>query len=285
MLAVFVLVSTCRMSSGFAPTKYQSWFLSRQAPRRQKLADVSTQLSRRQMSYLTPELDLLSNDLMSLPTDIAKAQMIVKLGDKWTHETTALKVSDSRPQPPLHRVIGCTAVVNVGVNLATKVKVGDETPRWCVEEVLGNADARMSRGLLALLALGFQGCDCADVLAVDAKELLKRSGLIRTLPPSRTNGLISMVKTIHKAINESLAALTTRGQLNSALKESHESAQRRSLGVDQEAWSGVHLKGEVAVLLSGGVDSSVALRLAQQVKGCDGVVVVATLSVTLTILC
>mmetsp|Transcript_2792 Transcript_2792/g.6212 ORF Transcript_2792/g.6212 Transcript_2792/m.6212 type:complete len:356 (-) Transcript_2792:1394-2461(-) len=152
---------------------------------------------------------------------------------------------------------------------------------WFVGRVFGEADGRLARGMLALVSKGLRGAPLAEALEVDPLELAERSGLGAFLTPSRTNGLASLVKTVQDLLKREQAV---RGRLQRQQDGAAEkltggkhpeaeaaeaeakggSAQYPALGLVQEVWSGSVQAEEVAVLLSGGVDSSVALRLAQE---------------------
>jgi cysteine desulfuration protein SufE len=51
------------------------------------------------------------------------------------------------------------------------------------------SEARLLRGLLALLLLRIEGLDAEQITAVDATDWFAQLGLSRQLSPSRSNGL------------------------------------------------------------------------------------------------
>lgn len=61
---------------------------------------------------------------------------------------------------------------------------------------LGDSDAHIVRGLIAVLFLLFQDKTPAEIQAVDARAKLGELGLAGHLSPTRTNGLFSMVARI-----------------------------------------------------------------------------------------
>lgn len=103
--------------------------------------------------------------------------------------------------------------------------------------IAGYADSRVALGLLALLSRGLGGMAVDDIAALDVAAVLRQCSVAALLPPGRFNGLQSMLT----VIKEQAAALARGAPLNV------ESPQ--------------FYNEEVAMLLSGGVDSSVALRL------------------------
>ena len=88
---------------------------------------------------------------------------------------------------------------------ANKVK-GCVSQVWLVtepgEDILtfrADSDAHIVRGLAALLLRLYSGRTPADILSVDAREVLKRIGLSEHLSPQRSNGLTSMIGRIRAA--------------------------------------------------------------------------------------
>jgi len=61
-----------------------------------------------------------------------------------------------------------------------------------------DSDAHIVRGLAALLVRLYSGHKPADILSVDAREVLKRIGLAEHLSPQRSNGLNSMIGRIRR---------------------------------------------------------------------------------------
>jgi cysteine desulfuration protein SufE len=71
---------------------------------------------------------------------------------------------------------------------------------------LGDSDAHIVRGLIAILFAMFSGKPAKSILAADALELFARMGLREHLTPQRSNGFRSMVDRIRA---DARAALTT----------------------------------------------------------------------------
>jgi cysteine desulfuration protein SufE len=70
---------------------------------------------------------------------------------------------------------------------------------------LGDSDAHLVRGLIAVLFAMFSGKTAKDILAVDAVALFERMGLREHLTPQRSNGFRSMVERIRRDANAALA--------------------------------------------------------------------------------
>lgn len=182
--------------------------------------------------------------LLSLATTLANdgagltlAQALVRLGDDWAAELD----NQAKPRVELQKVPGCISVVKVSV----------EVQDGCLSRVHGTADARVARGLLAYLARCLEGMTVETILGIDPKELCRSLGE-SFVSPSRANGFASMMNVIKQQVSDQAAGRKT--EINDpALAES-----------SLDKWSGKGGADEVAVLLSGGVDSSVALRLVQE---------------------
>jgi cysteine desulfuration protein SufE len=112
-----------------------------------------------------------------------------------------------RKLPPLpesarneaNKVRGCVSQVW----LATKVDSSLGAPRL---HFVGDSDAHIVRGLIAILFALYSGKPADDILAADAKALLGRLHLQEHLTPQRSNGLLAMVERIRKDARETIAA-------------------------------------------------------------------------------
>ena len=70
---------------------------------------------------------------------------------------------------------------------------------------IGDSDAHIVRGLIAILFAIFSGKSAKDILAVDALALFERMGLREHLTPQRSNGFRSMVERIRSEARAALA--------------------------------------------------------------------------------
>eukprot|EP00190_Bangiopsis_sp_CCMP1999_P003893 CAMPEP_0198736024 /NCGR_PEP_ID=MMETSP1475-20131203/63044_1 /TAXON_ID= ORGANISM="Unidentified sp., Strain CCMP1999" /NCGR_SAMPLE_ID=MMETSP1475 /ASSEMBLY_ACC=CAM_ASM_001111 /LENGTH=569 /DNA_ID=CAMNT_0044499769 /DNA_START=33 /DNA_END=1742 /DNA_ORIENTATION=- len=141
-------------------------------------------------------------------------------------EKQALKREEQRRE---NRVPGCTSVVHVVAEVDNVGRV----------HIRGSSDAKITAGLLSLLINGLEGTGADEVLSMSFEEFADASALNSFLAPSRANSFSNVIKTLQKQLSESKSADVQQG---------------RQLIVDRQG-------EDVAVLLSGGVDSSVALRL------------------------
>lgn len=71
---------------------------------------------------------------------------------------------------------------------------------------VGDSDAHIVRGLIAVLLALFGGKSARDILATDAIAVFERLGLREHLTPQRSNGFRSMVERIRRDASAALAA-------------------------------------------------------------------------------
>jgi cysteine desulfuration protein SufE len=88
-----------------------------------------------------------------------------------------------------NKVPGCTSQVW----LATTIVRDAAGPRL---DFIGDSDAHIVRGLVAILLLMVSGRSARDVLAADPIALFEKLGLREHLTPQRSNGFRSMVNRI-----------------------------------------------------------------------------------------
>lgn len=141
-------------------------------------------------------------------------------------------------QPLLQKVPGCTSEVMVWTSV-----VGLANPSSNTSVIIyGYADSKIAKGMLSLFQQGLFDMSPEAILGINSEELLVRSGLRSLLPPGRLNGFQNIFATIKSQIQSQI--LDTSG-LSQSFHEFNPDPRQE----------------EVAVLLSGGVDSSVALKL------------------------
>jgi cysteine desulfuration protein SufE len=97
-----------------------------------------------------------------------------------------------------NKVQGCASQVWLGTSVKPN---GPDGPTL---SFVGDSDAHIVRGLIAILFALYSGKGAREILATDALALFDRIGLRENLTPQRSNGLRSMVERIHA---EAAAAL------------------------------------------------------------------------------
>lgn len=165
---------------------------------------------------LPPTLAALMARLRDAPNSVARYTELIALGTRLPKASPNTSTSENR-------VHGCVSVVHIR---ATEDEDG-------IVNISGAADSAVTRGLIALLALGCVGLSTDMFLKLQASHLATAAMLPTVGIESRTAALTRIL----------------------------DHAQRQLRGISSyQRRSRTH--ADTAVLLSGGVDSAVALRLA-----------------------
>ncbi len=98
----------------------------------------------------------------------------------------------------VHKVRGCVSQVWLKSTLS-----GDADP---VINYVGDSDAHIVRGLVAIMMVLYSGKRASEILAINPEAILKKLGLDEHLTPQRSNGLRAMIGRIR---NEAQAVLAT----------------------------------------------------------------------------
>lgn len=138
---------------------------------------------------LPAALDKLVDSFAAVPDAKLRYQQLLFFAKNLPPMDDALKTE-------ANRVRGCTSVVFVNVLLDDDALVRIEA----------DSDAQLTKGLIALLVNGLDGCTLDEVLAVDP-AFINASGLSVSLTPSRNNGFVNMVA----KIKEKLVTLREEG--------------------------------------------------------------------------
>jgi tRNA (5-methylaminomethyl-2-thiouridylate)-methyltransferase len=204
--------------------------------------DTSMSISRVEQAFdrvSTPFRDLSVDDIQML---------LVRTGSEYSANRSDSDLEHSSLSSSAEKVRGCVANVHVRTILEPIVSPMDASSAYRVS-IQGTADALLSRGLLALLSNALQGISADQVLDLQPDNIAENLGVSPALSPGRNDGLASMMRTIQK-------------QIQGLLVNDENSAPTLPLASTegtQRATDSTHPK--VALLLSGGVDSSVALNL------------------------
>lgn len=131
---------------------------------------------------------------MSLPVEAAEALQTFQNAPGWEQRARLLMQFGDR-LPPLSDVDKCEA---------NRVH-GCESQVWLVGELrdgrwqfAASSDARMIRGLVALLLLRVNGLTAGELQQVDLPDWFNQLGLSRQLSPSRSNGLNAVLKRMNE---------------------------------------------------------------------------------------
>lgn len=102
---------------------------------------------------------------------------------------------------PANKVQGCVSQVW----LATQVDRSTGAPRLTF---IGDSDAHIVRGLIAIIFALYSGKTAEDIAGIDAAQRLAQLHLKEHLTPQRSNGLMAMVKRIRTDAEASLGSPT-----------------------------------------------------------------------------
>jgi cysteine desulfuration protein SufE len=140
--------------------------------------------------------------------DIAEIIDNFSLLDEWDDRYRYL-IELGRELPPLaaeahndaNKVRGCASQVWLDTSVRPNGAGGP------VLTFVGDSDAHIVRGLIAILFAMYSGRSAKDILATDAVALFERIGLREHLTPQRSNGFRSMVERIHADARAALATV------------------------------------------------------------------------------
>jgi len=140
-------------------------------------------------------------------TDIAEIIDNFEVLDDWDDRYRYL-IELGRELPPLapaahneaNKVQGCASQVWLETDMRPN---GTDGP---VLSFVGDSDAHLVRGLIAVLFAMCSDKPAKDILAIDAVALFERMGLREHLTPQRSNGFRSMVERIRRDANAALAS-------------------------------------------------------------------------------
>jgi tRNA (5-methylaminomethyl-2-thiouridylate)-methyltransferase len=159
--------------------------------------------------------------------------------------------SDLQYASEQQRVPGCISNLKVKTVL---IKIDDTNDSLLYRlRIEGTSDSLLSRGLLAVIAACANDQLASAFLELDASSLSDRLYLRRALSRGRNDGIASIVTAV-------------QSQVRSILDGSHDDEQiSKFTGIEScKEQQSAAPKPTVALLLSGGVDSSVALYLLKQ---------------------
>ncbi|MFK3816078.1 SufE family protein [Pseudomonas sp. NPDC089407] len=127
---------------------------------------------------------------MNLPEQALQALEAFEKGKGWEQRARLLMQWGDRLEPltdaektEANRVHGCESLV--------WLVAGQVDGVWRFK---ASSDARLLRGLLALLLVRVQGLASAELAGLDLREWFSQLGLERQLSPSRSNGLHAVLQ-------------------------------------------------------------------------------------------
>jgi cysteine desulfuration protein SufE len=141
-----------------------------------------------------------SQPIPSFDTIVADFELLEDWEDRYRYVIELGRQLEPLPEnarSATNKVQGCVSQVW----LATAVDQGDASPRL---SFMGDSDAHIVRGLIAILFALYSGKTADAILGVDANAVLGRLNLKEHLTPQRSNGLLAMVERIRKDAREAI---------------------------------------------------------------------------------
>lgn len=180
---------------------------------------------------------------------------IVQTGLDWSRKQQQPNTENdaySIQYPNMERVAGCIATVHLQTTLIPTSTADESSSQNYRVSLSGSSDAMLSGGLMAILShvLSNEQVSAIDVLELDSTTVTSALGLRSILSQGRNDGIASMVRIVQKQIRSLLSEDEPNDPTISDTRQSNIVETRN--------------KPKVAMLLSGGVDSSVALHLLLQ---------------------
>jgi cysteine desulfuration protein SufE len=137
-------------------------------------------------------IDAIVDDFSLLDDWDDRYRYVIELGRK-------LSPLDERDRNERNKVRGCASQVW----LATAIQ--PDGAKGPVLTFVGDSDAHIVKGLIAILLATYSGRPAGEILATDAVALFDRLGLREHLTPQRSNGFRSMVERIKRDAQAALA--------------------------------------------------------------------------------
>lgn len=130
---------------------------------------------------IPPSLQSIVDEYISLETPREKFQFLGELADE-------LPPFDDTQKVPVNEVKGCASKAWIVITQnAGKIFIS------------GEGEAQISKGILAFFSLGLSGCTVEEIKNITDDDL-KKTGILTSLSPSRSNGALSIWERIKKEV-------------------------------------------------------------------------------------
>ena len=127
--------------------------------------------------YGLPEkLRTVSESLRNVPNEKLRYQQLLFLASKCPQMDPSLKID-------ANKVPGCLSTVHVHASMDKEGKIN----------FIGDSDAQLTKGLVALLVNGLSG-ETNEVIQAVEPEFINYAGITTSLTPGRNNGFINMLR-------------------------------------------------------------------------------------------
>lgn len=139
---------------------------------------------------MTTTIDTIRDDFTFLDDWEERYRYVIELGGE-------LPSYPEEVRDDAHKVQGCVSQVWLHT-----IRGEGEDPKLTF---LGDSDAHIVRGLVAIMLALYSGKKASQILATDSEETLRSLGLTEHLTPQRANGLRSMVQRIRREAENALS--------------------------------------------------------------------------------
>lgn len=137
---------------------------------------------------------------MSLPESAQVALVAFSECRSW-EQRARLLMQWGEQLPPLSEAERCDANRVIGCESQVWLVAERQGEHW---QLRASSDARLLRGLLALLLARVNGLSADALTQVDVPDWFTQLGLARHLSPSRSNGLQAVLARLHTLLSDSL---------------------------------------------------------------------------------
>ena len=142
---------------------------------------------------LPPRLEKFVTGLRNVPDDKLRYQQLLFLASKCKPMENSLKID-------ANKVPGCLSTVHV-------IAKSDDTGGI---NFLGDSDAQLTKGLVALLVEGLSGTSAEDIEKV-RPEFIQYAGIANSLTPGRNNGFLNMLNMMKVKAKECASSSSSIG--------------------------------------------------------------------------
>ncbi len=143
-----------------------------------------------------PEIDDIVENFTLLDEWEDRYRYVIELG-------RTLEPLPEHARNDINKVQGCTSQVWLDTTIKPNGGAGP------ILTFIGDSDAHIVRGLIAILLALYSGKPAKDILAIDAIGLFDRLGLREHLTPQRSNGLRSMIERVRSDAQRALAPVVS----------------------------------------------------------------------------
>jgi cysteine desulfuration protein SufE len=142
---------------------------------------------------------------MSIDEIIGNFELLDEWDDRYRY---IIELGRTLPDLPEQARIDANKVQGCASQVWMETQVAPNGASGPVLNFVGDSDAHIVKGLIAILFALYSGQSAREILSRDAVALFNKLGLSEHLTPQRSNGFRSMVERIHRDARSALAPAT-----------------------------------------------------------------------------